>query len=106
MRFRRSNAQTSDCIRHLPRPLLRFCSSPSPTSDKKTMLLAPTATRSIPADLRMTVIDVGAFGGVARPWASIGGVVDAIAFEPSPGECHRLNALGCRFVRSIQFYPH
>jgi FkbM family methyltransferase len=70
------------------------------------MLLAPTATRSISADLRMTVIDVGAFGGVARPWASIGGVVDAIAFEPSPGECQRLNALGCRFVRSIQFYPH
>lgn len=62
--------------------------------------------RSIPTDLRLSVVDVGAFGGVARPWATVGGVVDAIAFEPSPGECQRLNALGCPFVRSIRFFPH
>ncbi|HEX3355987.1 MAG TPA: FkbM family methyltransferase [Tepidisphaeraceae bacterium] len=62
--------------------------------------------QSIPSDLRIAVVDVGAFGGVARPWASIGGAVDAIAFEPSPGECQRLNALGCPFVNSIRFYPH
>jgi FkbM family methyltransferase len=61
---------------------------------------------SIPPDLRIQVVDVGAFGGVARPWASIGGVVDAIAFEPSPGECQRLNALGCPFVNSIRFFPN
>jgi len=54
----------------------------------------------------MTVIDVGAFGGVSREWASIGAVVDAIAFEPSPGECQRLNGIGCPFVRSIRFFPH
>jgi FkbM family methyltransferase len=62
--------------------------------------------RSIPADVGVQVVDIGAFGGVARPWAAIGGVVDAVAFEPSPGECQRLNALGCQFVRSIRFFPH
>ncbi len=56
--------------------------------------------------LSLTVIDVGAFGGVSREWARLGAIVDVIAFEPSPGECDRLNAVGSPFVRSVRFFPH
>src|SRR5262245_33161407 len=40
----------------------------------------------------LSVVDVGAFGGVESHWNHFGDQVKLIAFEPNAAECERLNA--------------
>lgn len=53
----------------------------------------------------LTVIDIGAFGGIADGWKSIGQTVDMHAFEANKSECIRLSKEVGDEVASLNFYP-
>jgi len=53
----------------------------------------------------LTVIDIGAWGGVSSEWESIGDYTNIIGFEPDKKECKRLNKLKNDKISSQKFYP-
>ncbi len=52
---------------------------------------------------RISLIDVGARGGISDRWRPFYGLLDVLAFEPDPSECEKLNSGS--YPYSIRFIP-
>ena len=58
------------------------------------------------ADSPLTIVDVGARGGLHPRWNGLARWVDGVGFEPEPEECARLNAAArSTGLRSLRFFP-